>query len=94
MHLLLSPVWGKEADISYESHYLGFTKVWINYINLFEGTGHDKCTSYLPRLFTKDMLTDPIGFFKKSSPRTKRFRMVNSKTYLFFKTLFLSHYDS
>jgi len=25
-------------------------------------------TSYLPRLFTKDMLTDPIGFLKNHLP--------------------------
>jgi len=28
----------------------------------------DELTSYLPRLFTKDMLTDPIGFLKNHLP--------------------------
>jgi len=28
-------------------------------------------TSYLPRLFTKDMLTDPIGFLKNHLPEPR-----------------------
>jgi len=51
-------------------------------------------TSYLPMLFKKAYAYRSNSFFEKSSPRTRRIRVVNSKTYLFFKPLFLSQYDS
>jgi len=31
----------------------------------------DQLTSYLPRLFKKDMLTDPIGFLKNHLPEPR-----------------------
>jgi len=32
----------------------------------------ESLTSYLPRLFTKDMLTDPIGFLKNHLPEPRQ----------------------